>query len=202
MLKIILVCNASSVSYNHTCSSLYTSQHILYVVIINNTCSLVSDNDVIDTGLCDHVGWLKRDYSAVRFIANIAKPTPCRKTTSFRTWYAIHGKSFNHDIAPSTIISQSGDCVDVLVNAYNDELKLLVSIHVSVWNNTIVLRPGYLSQIPITKYTQFCLSNHEKYYSNNVNTFGGDIRAIYWITKYPLAIVAPPSYQLEESRRN
>ncbi|KAK2138532.1 hypothetical protein LSH36_2859g00001, partial [Paralvinella palmiformis] len=93
---------------------------------------LVSDNDVIDTGLCDHVGRLTRDYSAVSVIANIAKPTQCRKTTSFRTVCDIHVKSFNLDIASSTMISQSGDCVDVLVNAYNDELNSLVSIHVSV----------------------------------------------------------------------
>ena len=93
-------------------SSIYTNQHILYVVIIKNTSNRVSDNDVIDPGFCDHVGRLMGDYSTVSFIANIAKPTPSTKTAFFRKEGASHVKSFKLDIAASALLCQSGDSVE------------------------------------------------------------------------------------------
>ena len=116
--------------------------HTLDVVITRDTSNLVSDINVTDPGLCDHMGRLTRDHYAVSFTANIAKPAPCWKTVSFRKLRSIDVESFKRDIAASTMLQQPGDSADVLVKAYNDGLKSLVSAHAPLRTKTIVQRPG------------------------------------------------------------
>ena len=165
------------------------------------------------------MGRLTRDHYAVSFTANIAKPTPYRKTVSFRKL-----RSIDVEISASTMLQQPGDSADVLVKAYNDGLKSLVSAHAPLRTKTIVQRPGcpwYTDDLHQAKHLRRKLErkwrksrltidqqifrnqcvvvnkllkeSRVSYYSDKVNACGRDTKGIYRITKHLLGDTDAPT---------
>ncbi|KAK2168981.1 hypothetical protein LSH36_13g26037 [Paralvinella palmiformis] len=69
--------------------------HTLDVVITRDTSNLVSDIDVSDPGLCDHMGRLTRDNFAVTFIVNIPNPAPCKRQYPSETYVPLMSRVLN-----------------------------------------------------------------------------------------------------------
>jgi hypothetical protein len=81
----------------HVCEPTHVRGHTLDVVITRDTSSIVSDVEVTDPGLCDHLGRMSRDHIAVTLAAVIIRPAPIHKTASFRKLRSIDADTFITD---------------------------------------------------------------------------------------------------------
>jgi hypothetical protein len=115
--------------------------HTLDVIITRDNTNLVSDITVLDPGLCDDKGNIKRDHFAVSFKANASKPSLERKYVTYRKLRAIDIDSFRQDILNSDLTNIHGSNVDELLDSYSTRLSTLLDIHAPLRSKTITLRP-------------------------------------------------------------
>jgi len=100
--------------------------HTLDVIITQDTRNIVSDVEVTDHGLCDHLGRMSRDHSAVNFTATIIRPAPNHKVVSFRKLRSVDVEKVKRGITDSTILHLYSGYVDELGHAYNNGLHSLM----------------------------------------------------------------------------
>ena len=72
--------------HQHVCGPTHVHGHTLDVVIARNTSSIVSDVEVTDPGVCDHLGKISCDNFPFNFAATISRPAPSAGNYSPLTW--------------------------------------------------------------------------------------------------------------------
>ena len=126
----------------HVTGATHIHGHTLDVIITRYDSAVVSDIEVTDPGLCDHMGKLSRDHFAVNFTTGIAKPVAIQKAVSFRKLRAIDVEHFKRDIAASHVLHNFHGSPDELLSCYNDIMRTLVDKHAPLRTKTIHLRPN------------------------------------------------------------
>ncbi|KAL3890203.1 hypothetical protein ACJMK2_002495 [Sinanodonta woodiana] len=113
----------------------------------------------MDPGLSDSSRKISHDHLAVNFKAKFSKPTPVRKTISFRKLSTITIQSFKSDIEASNVMNDQllAICTDVdkLVDAYTSKLAMLLERHVPLRTKSIILRndcPWYTDELYEAKH--------------------------------------------------
>ena len=126
----------------HVCEPTHVHGHTLDVVIARDTSSILSDVEVTDPGLCDHLGKMSRDHFAENSTTNIIRSAPIYKIVSFGKLRCIDVETFKRDITYSTILQPFNGSVDELANYYNNGLHSRIDKHAPLCTKRIVLMPS------------------------------------------------------------
>jgi exonuclease III len=137
----------------HVRKPTHNKGHILDAVITRDNDTSISNLDVVHPGICDRHSILACDHLAIVFQLNVPKPTPTRRTVSFRRLKQIQADIFTEDFASCIIAGTTEDPLD----AYNAILAKLVDIHAPTITKTIVLRnntPYYTRELRDAKISK------------------------------------------------
>ena len=100
LISVLSVCGLQQ----HVSEPIHVHGHTLDVVITRDTCSIVSDVEVTDPRLCDHLGRISPDHFTVNFTVAIIRPAPIPKTVSFRKLRSIDVETFQREKTDFTIV--------------------------------------------------------------------------------------------------
>lgn len=126
----------------HVTEPTHIRGHILDVLITKDTSKMVSNVNVMDSGVRNSDGHRSVDHFTVSFDTNLSKPGSQRKCVSFRKFKEVNIPSLQSDIRKSPLLNLQEGTADELAEAYDKGVKKLVDKHAPVRQKTITLRPN------------------------------------------------------------
>ena len=143
----------------HVTGPTHVAGHTLDVTITRDTDNIVGDIEIIDPGLSDSNGKTLRDHLAIIFNTKLEKPSPTRKSVSYRKLKSINVDSFKEDLKSLPILNQNTPIsnLDEYVESINSSLESLIEKHAPLIQKSIVLRPSnswYNDELHQEKHTK------------------------------------------------